>query len=52
MTKNPPSVTIVRHIKASPAKIWAAITQGSDAALFRRRTTLRFYSDRSRILPP
>ena len=27
MTENLPSVTIVRHIKASPAKVWAAITQ-------------------------
>ena len=27
MTRNLPSVTIVRRIKASPAKIWAAITQ-------------------------
>ena len=27
MTTSPPRVTIVRRIKASPAKIWAAITQ-------------------------
>jgi uncharacterized protein YndB with AHSA1/START domain len=27
MTKSLPSVTIVRRIKASPAKVWAAITQ-------------------------
>lgn len=27
MTSNLPSVTIVRRIKASPAKVWAAITQ-------------------------
>jgi len=27
MTKHLPSVTIVRNIKASPAKVWAAITQ-------------------------
>lgn len=27
MTGNLPSVTIVRHIKAPPAKVWAAITQ-------------------------
>jgi uncharacterized protein YndB with AHSA1/START domain len=27
MTKNLPSVTIVRKIKAPPAKVWAAITQ-------------------------
>lgn len=27
MTKSLPSVTIVRRVKASPAKIWAAITQ-------------------------
>jgi uncharacterized protein YndB with AHSA1/START domain len=27
MTETLPSVTIVRHIKASPAKVWAAITQ-------------------------
>ena len=27
MTKSLPSVTIVRQIKASPAKVWAAITQ-------------------------
>lgn len=27
MTGNLPSVTIVRRIKASPAKVWAAITQ-------------------------
>ena len=26
MTKNLPSVTIVRRIKATPAKVWAAIT--------------------------
>jgi uncharacterized protein YndB with AHSA1/START domain len=27
MTKNLPSVTIVRRVKAPPAKVWAAITQ-------------------------
>jgi uncharacterized protein YndB with AHSA1/START domain len=27
MTRSLPSVTIVRRIKASPAKVWAAITQ-------------------------
>jgi uncharacterized protein YndB with AHSA1/START domain len=27
MTRSLPSVTIVRQIKASPAKVWAAITQ-------------------------
>ncbi len=27
MTRNLPSVTIVRRIKASPAKVWAAITR-------------------------
>ncbi len=27
MTKNLPSVTMVRRIKAPPAKVWAAITQ-------------------------
>jgi uncharacterized protein YndB with AHSA1/START domain len=27
MTKSLPSVTIVRKIKASPAKVWAAISQ-------------------------
>ena len=27
MTKSLPSVTIVRRIKASPAKVWGAITQ-------------------------
>jgi len=27
MTRSLPSVTIVRQIKASPTKVWAAITQ-------------------------
>lgn len=34
MTRNLPSVTLVRRIKASPAKVWAAITQPEQMLLW------------------
>lgn len=34
MTKSLPSVTLVRRIKASPAKVWAAITQPEQMILW------------------
>jgi uncharacterized protein YndB with AHSA1/START domain len=34
MTRNLPSVTLVRRIKASPAKVWAAITQPEQMILW------------------
>lgn len=34
MTRNLPSMTLVRRIKASPAKVWAAITQPEQMLLW------------------